>query len=368
MIKMASDLQRETLENLAASRPGDLQYAEDLKRIYQDVEKEESLEDLNLREAAEERVFEVLQAHGERIGHGDLLTFANFRQAVLWSAGCQRAVDRLDFLGIFRMQLFHLVMSKTALDLRAAMPSINEVEDRATLASVAAATGCNSWLSNKKPKIVRVGNFERHHQHLLAWQTTLLLNMFDNFVKMKRVNMVGKVWRRVEVEEFLLEMLQSYGAICYWDPEYLDPMAERTCDVLLMARDQTIRLIISLCFKQCERENDALGLRTLRRIMISYFRNKSKEATSAYARNLVMDLVVEESSSERSRARMDNHVCVNPSGTRGGHLFRDKVNEHYVQEVKVQLGRQHSDHHDVQVRISTACNASLFITMYFVNA
>ena len=269
MIKMASDLQRETLENLAASRPGDLQYAEDLKRIYQDVEKEESLEDLNLREAAEERVFEVLQAHGERIGHGDLLTFANFRQAVLWSAGCQRAVDRLDFLGIFRMQLFHLVMSKTALDLRAAMPSINEVEDRATLASVAAATGCNSWLSNKKPKIVRVGNFERHHQHLLAWQTTLLLNMFDNFVKMKRVNMVGKVWRRVEVEEFLLEMLQSYGAICYWDPEYLDPMAERTCDVFLMARDQTIRLIISLCFKQCERENDALGLRTLRRIMIS---------------------------------------------------------------------------------------------------
>ena len=192
--------------------------------------------------------------------------------------------------------------------------------------------------------------------------------MFDNFVKMKRVNMVGKVWRRVEVEEFLLEMLQSYGAICYWDPEYLDPMAERTCDVFLMARDQTIRLIISLCFKQCERENDALGLRTLRRIMISYFRNKSKEATSAYARNLVMDLVVEESSSERSRARMDNHVCVNPSSTRGGHLFRDKVNEHYVQEVKVQLGRQHSDHHDVQVRISTACNASLFITMYFVNA
>jgi len=153
-----------------------------------------------------------------------------------------------------------------------------------------------------------------------------------------------------QVEEFLLEMLHSYGAICYWDPEYLDPMAERTCDVFLMARDQTIRLIISLCLKQCERENDALGLRTLRRIMISYFRNKSKEATSAYARNLVMDLVVEESSSERSRARMDNHVCVNPSGTRGGHLFRDKVNEHYVQQVKVQLGRQHSDHHDVQVQ------------------
>ena len=348
---MASDLQQETLHNLAASRPGDLQFAEDLKIIYQDLEKEESVEDRSLREAAEERVFNVLQAHGERIGHGDLMTFSNFRQAVLWSIGCERAVDRLDYLGIFRMQLFHLLMAKTALDLLTAMPKVHQVEDRATLASVAAATGLNSWLSNKKPKIVKVGNFERHHQHLLAWQSTFLLNMFDNFVKTRQVDL-GKVWTRAEVVELILQMLETYGAIWYWDPEYLDPMAEKACDLFLMARDQTIRLIISLCFKQCESENDALGLRILRRIMITYFRNKSKEANSSYARNLVMDLVVELSASPRSRARMDHYVCVNPSGTRGGHLFRDKVNEHYVQEVKIQLGRQHSDHHDVQVRIT----------------
>ena len=92
-----------------------------------------------------------------------------------------------------------------------------------------------------------------------------------------------------------------------------------------------------------------MGLRLLRRIMVAYFRNKTKEATSAYGRNLIMDMVVELSASERSRARMDHLVCVNLSGTRGGYLFRDKVNEMYVQQVKEQLKRQHSDHHDLTV-------------------
>ena len=151
-----------------------------------------------------------------------------------------------------------------------------------------------------------------------------MINMFDNYVKCMGIDL-ATVRRRAEVERLLLDMLHHFGAVWYWDPEYQDPMKDRTCDLFMMARDQTIRLILDLCFRQCERENDAMGLRILRRIMIPYFRNKAREATSSYARNTVMDLVVELSSSERSRARLDNLVCINLTGTRGGYLFRDKV-------------------------------------------
>ena len=241
------------------------------------------------------------------------------------------------------------VMAKTALDIKAAMPSVHEVEDRGTLPNVAAGCGFGSWFSNKKPKIVKCGFYEKHHQHNQAWQTTLMINMFDNYVKCMGIDL-GRVRRRAEVEHLILDMLHHFGAIWFWDPEYQDPMKDRTCDMFMMARDQVIRLIIDLCFRQCERENDAMGLRMLRRIMIPYFRNKSREATSSYARNTLMDLVVELSSSKRSRARMDNLVCINQSGTRGGYQFRDKVNEIYVQDVKGHLDRQHTDHHDLQVR------------------
>ena len=68
--------------------------------------------------------------------------------------------------------------------------------------------------------------------------------------------------------------------------------------------------------------------------MVPYFRNKSREATSLYARYTLIDLVMELSSSERTRARMNHLVCVNPSGSRGGFMFRDKYNEVMVRLFK----------------------------------
>ena len=64
------------------------------------------------REAAEHRVKLVVLQHGELIGHGDLMTFQKVRQALMAQADEVRALDRLDFIGIFRLQIFHLVMSK----------------------------------------------------------------------------------------------------------------------------------------------------------------------------------------------------------------------------------------------------------------
>ena len=245
------------------------------------------------------------------------------------------------------------------------MPMPQEVEDKGSLANVSAALGFNRWFSNKKPKIVKVGFYEKHHQHIQAWQTAQLLNMFDNFVKSKGIDL-SKLKRKADVAQLILDMLLHYGCLWYWDPDYQDPMEERKCDDLfMMARDATIRLILDLGFRQCERENDAMGLRVLRRIMIPYFRNKSKEATSAYARNTTMDLVIEESSSPRSQERMNNLVCVNLSGTRGGYSFRDKVNEWYVQQVKKHLGRQHSGHHSLEV---FDCFLSSTKSHFFLNA
>ena len=88
-----------------------------------------------------------------------------------------------------------------------------------------------------------------------------------------------------------------------------------------------IRLVLDLAFAVAEKENDALALRALRRICIPYLRNKSAAATSKYGRYLITDLVLELASSQRTRRRMDLYVTVNPSGTCGGGMYRDKFNE-----------------------------------------
>ena len=53
-------------------------------------------------------------------------------------------------------------------------------------------------------------------------------------------------------------------------------------------------------------------------------------------------MVLEESSSERTKARMDNLVCCNTSGLPAGGLCRDKVMEIIVRAVKDKLKNLHS--------------------------
>ena len=349
MIQMAEELQKELLELLKNQIPNNLQFSNDLDHIYRVVPAEESPEAKSARLLAEYRVKAILLDHGENIGHGDLLTFQKFRQAKLMRISSVRAVDRLEFLGIFRMELFHLVMSKTAQDIKAGMPDRNMVCDKGSLANAAAKLGINGWFSNEKKRVVKCGNYERHHQHLKAWQLSLLLNMYDNYIKEKPAELAA-VKSSKAAERFILGMLRHYGALWYWDPDFVDPYADHKCDLFLSSRDQVIRLALDLAFHQCEKENDAQGLRTLRRVMIPYFLNKSKAQTSKYARYTLMDLVVELSSSERSQVRMEHLVTVNPSGTKGGGLFRDKYNEVMVRLVKDAIRRQHSALGDLQIQ------------------
>ena len=110
------------------------------------------------------------------------------------------------------------------------------------------------------------------------------------------------------------------------------------------------RLLLSLVFDVCEMEEDAEGLRALRRVMIPYFLARSPDnMLSKYASFTMIDLVVELSSSERTRRRMDLHVCINPSGTLGGGLFRDKYEEHCVRAVKGKLRSTHGGIDDIKL-------------------
>ena len=367
-IQMAVELQREFLDLIKKQQPNNLQFAKDLEHIYRAVVEEEEQEDKSNREQAEFRVQLVCKLHGENIMHGDLLTFQKFRQAELMRVSSVRAVDRLEYIGIFRMQLFHLVMSKTCQvllssclrplasllmispqDIKACMPDRNKVGDKGSLGHAAAVMGINGWFSNDKKKVVRCGNFERHQQHNEAWQMAQLLNMFDNFF-MLNPDSVAEIKSEETAVLFIQNMLLHYGALWYWDPKFVDPQTDFKCDAFLASRDAVIRLVIDLTFEQCERENDAVVLRALRRVMIPMFLMKSKAQTSKYARYTLMDLVIELSASERSQVRMEHLVTTNPSGTRGGGMFRDKWNEVMVRLVKDAIRRQHSALRDLQIQ------------------
>jgi hypothetical protein len=65
-----------------------------------------------------------------------------------------------------------------------------------------------------------------------------------------------------------------------------------------------------------------------------------------YAAFLVLDMILEQSSSERTKARMDFLVCCNISGLPAGGLCRDKVIEIIVRSVKDKLKNLHSSMKD----------------------
>ena len=71
-----------------------------------------------------------------------------------------------------------MVMAKTCMDIKAAMPNVNMVEDKGSLSNGAALLGILSWFSNDKNHIVRDDNYERHAQTLKAFHQPLLVNMF----------------------------------------------------------------------------------------------------------------------------------------------------------------------------------------------
>ena len=120
------------------------------------------------------------------------------------------------------------------------------------------------------------------------------------------------------------------------------------------------RLLLSLAFDVCEDEGDAMGLRALRRVMVSYFMAKKlHRLDSKYAAFTLIDLVVELAASERTRRRMDLYVVVNPSGTLGGGLFRDKHEENCIRGVKKCLRSTHGNIDDLKLEKEIGCLSAI---------
>ena len=119
---------------------------------------------------------------------------------------------------------------------------------------------------------------------------------------------------------------------------------------LKLCKDMVSRFLLSLAFDVCEAEEDAEGLRALRRVMVCYFlANKPERLDSKYASFTIIDLAVELSESQRTRKRMDHYVTINPSGTAGGGLFRDKFMEHCVRAVKGCIRTTHGGIDDIKL-------------------
>ena len=80
------------LDNGRDPKPG--RYVTGVGVVYEEVEDTESDDAKRRRTAAEKRVMKVVLYMGERVTHGDLLTFQKFNQARALRSNSVRAVDR----------------------------------------------------------------------------------------------------------------------------------------------------------------------------------------------------------------------------------------------------------------------------------
>lgn len=174
-------------------------------------------------------------------------------------------------------------------------------------------------------------------------QARYLANMMDNYLSLNPA-LLGNVTSEESLVKFMCGMFEAYSIKLYWDPEKpaTSELEDGKDDMYVYCHDMVERYLQSLAFDICEEEGDAVGLRALRRTMVAYFcAKKPDKLDSKYAAFTVLDLVVEMVASERTRMRMDLYVVLNPSGTPGGGLFRDKFCEICIRAVKTCIRNTH---------------------------
>ena len=157
------------------------------------------------------------------------------------------------------------------------------------------------------------------------------------------------IQNEADAEQLILDFLAKYEIKFFYDPDNCEE-EDKYDDLLSYAKDLCSRTVLSVIFDKLEEESDAFGLRAFRISMIIYFLNRKQEIQdSKYAYSLLLDLIQELNSSERTQKRMDNIVCVNVKGNPGEGIHRDKKNEHFVKEVKTALKGTHTNLKDLIV-------------------
>ena len=342
MIKLLVRIQRQFLQSVAKTRENEPDFLLKLKLL------EDPGAETEEREKAEKEVRKAVLDYGEWIGAGDLLTVKMIQEARMMMAGSVTAFGRLEFLGPFRLQLLHMKMKKICQDFAVCMKNENNYDDKISLPWLTSLT--NMKITNKTKEIKKNdSSFERHDQSIAAVQTSYLVNMFDNFM-VKHSELLDDVTDTNSAVRFILDMFEDFNLSLFYDPSR--PVVEKMTgedDMFVYCQDMVTRFLLSLVFDTCEEEEDAEGLRALRRVMVSYFLAKSTKQDSKYASFTLIDLVVELVSSERTRKRMDLYVVINPSGTAAGGLFRDKFEEHCIRTVKTCLRNNHGGIDDIKM-------------------
>ena len=231
----------------------------------------ETEEELSERGAAERRVHQEVERFGRWIGYGDALTFKAFHLGVKALArGNCTAYERLEFLGHFRLALFHAKMNKIYMDFPVMMPRRAMMEDEGSLAELVAIAGIQGISTEDK----KIGNaFEKHDQLISCVGHLYLANMYKNHVKDNPAALV-KVADEASAVEFVLKMLEAYDIHLYFDPSREQPPEGKWDDPANYARDAIVRMIFSEMFDAGEEEEDFYLLRGLRLNMLVYFLNR----------------------------------------------------------------------------------------------
>ena len=93
------------------------------------------------------------------------------------------------------------------------------------------------------------------------------------------------------------------------------------------------RTLLSLTMRKAEREGDAMAIMAIRIIMVVFFFNASGNKSN-YSPTLMKNIVDYLGASSLTRRRMDVMVTSNLRGKVGSNIHQDKLNEHFVKQVK----------------------------------
>ena len=342
MIQIMTHLQFKYLSLVGEQSKDKDVYFKDLKMIYS-----VDLDD-GVRVAAEERIKEEVVRAGELVCHGDLLTDVRFETCKRLRRMAVTAVERFDFLKVFRLGTFHLGMNKVIQDIQAGMKSEVNVEDTLSLGYFKTILGLHH-ITNNPDVIKKDGNYEPHAQFCDDIGRELLIEAFKTFIDQEDKMPVEKT--EDTAVKIILEFLETMDIKYFYDHENYEEKKVHD-DMMTAAKDNASRTLISLVLHSVEHEGDGLGLRALRTVMIPYMLNRKEIQDSKYAPRLLFNRIWFIQASKRTQARIDMMACCNPSGKPGHSIARDMENEHKVKSTKNILRGLHSQLGDLTVEKS----------------
>lgn len=127
--------------------------------------------------------------------------------------------------------------------------------------------------------------FEKHDQMIMEVATQYLINAMENFEK-REPEALKTVVDEESAEAFVLHFLEESKISFYFseDQAVKDDQDADADDLITYCRDMVSRLVISLIFDRCEKEEDPVGLRGVRRLMIAYFLNRKNKVQDSKVR------------------------------------------------------------------------------------